>query len=198
MPRQEPGAKPTRPLKYAPYVDGSADSSAGAYLLSFGAGPAAGGQFLVTSPNRTDGPWTYTTEAGKTIADSWDTAYSNGVTDLTVHGPNGFLRRFRNPGQTAGPEATARHNPATGNLDLTFTNAGADAVLTVTNAYGGTPQTLTVRRGTTVAHTVNLSTCRNRYDVTVTSRGNSDFVRRLAGHVETGAASLSDPGITTY
>ncbi|MFD0275349.1 phosphocholine-specific phospholipase C [Kitasatospora sp. NPDC127111] len=199
MPTQEPGAKPTRPLKYAPYVDGSADIGTGKFGLTFSAGAAAGGQFLVTSANRTDGPWTYTAEAGRTIADAWNTKYSKGVTDLTVHGPNGFLRRFRNPGKTAGPEVTARHNATTGNLDLTFTNpAGADAVLTVTNAYGGAPQTLTVRRGATVGYTVDLSAGHNWYDVTVTSSGTADFVRRLAGHVETGAPGLSDPGILTH
>ncbi len=199
MPKQEAGTKPTRPLKYAPYVDGSADISTGKYRLTFSGGAAAGAQFLVTSPNRTDGPWTYTAEAGKNLSDAWNTTYSKGVTDLTVHGPNGFLRRFRNPGKTAGPEVTARHNPTTGNLDLTFTNpAGADAVLTVANAYGGTPQTVTVRRGATVGYTVDLRGCRNWYDVTVTSSVTTDFVRRLAGHVETGAPGLSDPGLLTY
>ncbi|MFG2848699.1 phosphocholine-specific phospholipase C [Kitasatospora sp. NPDC048296] len=199
MPKQEPGAKPTRPLKYAPYVDGSADTGTGTYRLAFSAGASAGAQFLVTSPGRTDGPWTYTTEAGKTISDTWNTEYSKGVTDLTVHGPNGFLRRFRNPGKTAEPEVTARHNPATGNLDLTFTNpAGVDAILTVTNAYGGSPKTLKVRRGATVPYTVDPSACRNWYDVTVTSTATADFVRRLAGHVETGTPGLSDPGIATY
>ncbi|GAA1170319.1 phospholipase C [Kitasatospora gansuensis] len=198
MPKQEPGSRPTRPLKYAPYVDGSADTSAGKYRLTFSGGAAAGAHFYVTSANRTDAPWSYTTEAGKTIADTWDTKYSKGVTDLTVHGPNGFLRRFRNPGKTAGPEVTARHNAATGNLDLTLTNAAtADARLTVANAYGGTPQTVTVRKGATVTVPVDLSGCRNWYDVTVTAAGTADFVRRLAGHVETGAPGLSDPGIIT-
>ncbi|MEU8924858.1 phosphocholine-specific phospholipase C [Kitasatospora sp. NPDC048545] len=198
MPVQEPGAKPTRPLKYAPSVDGAADTGTGKYRLAFSGGAAAGAQFLVTSPNRTDGPWTYTAEAGKSIGDAWNTTYSKGVTDLTVHGPNGFLRRFRNPGRTAGPEVTARHNATTGNLDLTLTNAGAaDVVLTIANAYAGTPQTVTVRRGATVAYSVDLGACRNWYDVTVTSAATADFVRRLAGHVETGAPGLSDPGIVT-
>ncbi|MFJ1751950.1 phosphocholine-specific phospholipase C [Kitasatospora sp. NPDC088134] len=198
LPRQEAGAKPTRPLKYAPYVDGSADVASGKYTLTCSGGPAAGAQFLITSANRTDGPWTYTAEAGKSVADTWNTTYSKGVTDLTVFGPNGFLRRFRNPGKTAGPEVTARHNAATGNLDLTFTNpAGTTAVLTVTNAYAGTPRTVTVARGATVTLTADLSTCRRWYDLTITSDQTTDFVRRLAGHVETGAPSLSDPGILT-
>ncbi|MFF9847791.1 phosphocholine-specific phospholipase C [Streptomyces litmocidini] len=198
MPRQEPGAKPTRPLKYAPYVDGAADVTAGTYRLTFSGGPQAGAQFYVTSANRTDAPWTYTAEANKSIADTWNTKYSKGVTDLTVHGPNGFLRRFRSPGKTAVPEVVARHDATTGSLALTFTNAGASATVTVANAYGGTPTTLSVAKGATVTHTVPLSASARWYDVTVTSSASTDYLRRLAGHVETGAAGTTDPGILTY
>ncbi|WP_017239178.1 phosphocholine-specific phospholipase C [Streptomyces sp. SS] len=198
MPRQEPGGKPTRPLKYAPYVDGAADTTAGTFRLTFAGGPSAGAQFYVTSANRTDVPWTYTTEAGKSIADTWNTKYSKGVTDLSVHGPNGFLRRFRSPGKTAVPEVTARHDGATGNLTLTFTNPGAATQVTVTDAYGATPVTLSVAQGATVAHTVNLAPSGHWYDVTVTSPASADYLRRLAGHVETGAAGVSDPAILTY
>ncbi|MFC9389642.1 phosphocholine-specific phospholipase C [Streptomyces venezuelae] len=198
MPRQERGAKPTRPLKYAPYVDGAADIAAGKFRLTFSGGPAAGAQFYVTSANRTDAPWTYTAEAAKSISDTWNTTYSKGVTDLTVHGPNGFVRRFRSPGKTAVPEVTARHNATTGQLDLTFTNAGTTAMVTLTNAYGGTPATLTVAKGATVTRTVDVSAAHRWYDITVTSSASTDYVRRLAGHVETGAPSQSDPAILTY
>ncbi|MFF8376156.1 phosphocholine-specific phospholipase C [Streptomyces sp. NPDC015661] len=197
MPRQEPGAKPTRPLKYAPYVDGAADATAGTYRLTFSGGPAAGAQFYVTSANRTDAPWTYTAEANKSIADTWNTKYSKSLTDLTVHGPNGFLRRFRSPGKTAVPEVQARHNATAGTLDLTFTNAGTTASVTVTDAYGGTPTTLSVPKGATVTHTVDVSAAHHWYDVTVTSTASGDYLRRLAGHIETGAASQSDPAILT-
>ncbi|MFB6842880.1 phosphocholine-specific phospholipase C [Streptomyces sp. NPDC056361] len=198
MPRQEPGGKPTRPLKYAPYVDGFADTTAGTFRLTFAGGPSAGAQFYVTSANRTDVPWTYTTEAGKSIADTWNTKYSKGVTDLSVHGPNGLLRRFRSPGKTAVPEVTARHDGTTGNLTLTFTNPGAATQVTVTNAYGGTPVTLSVAQGATVTHTVNLAPSGRWYDVTVTSPASADYLRRLAGHVETGTPGVSDPAILTY
>ncbi|MFI9207216.1 phosphocholine-specific phospholipase C [Streptomyces sp. NPDC053253] len=199
MPRQEPGTKPTRPLKYAPYVDGAADTAAGTFRLTFSGGAAAGAQFYVTSANRTDAPWTYTTEANKSLSDTWNTKYSKTLTDLTVHGPNGFLRHFRSPGKTVVPEVTARHNATTGNLDLTLTNATAAAVtLTITNTYAGTPQTVTIPKGGTATHTVSLSASARWYDVTVTTPSQTDYLRRLAGHVETGAPSTTDPGILTY
>jgi phospholipase C len=68
-------------------------------------------------------------------------------------------------------------------------------VLTVANAYSGTSQTVTVGRGATVPLSVDLSGSYGWYDLTVTSNRSADFVRRLAGHVETGAVGSSDPGI---
>ncbi|MBC2900426.1 phosphocholine-specific phospholipase C [Streptomyces cupreus] len=196
MPRQERGLRPARPLKYAPHVDGSVDAAAGKFTLTFASGAKAGAAFLVTSGNRTDGPWTYTTEAGKNIADTWNSAYSNGSYDLTVHGPNGFLRVFKGPNKTAGPEVTARH---TGDdVQLTFTNKGFGTVrLKVTSGYGGPARTFTVRPGATVRHTVDLAASRRWYDLTVTSDADPAFLRRFAGHVENGRPGVSDPAIVT-
>ncbi|WP_406457089.1 phospholipase C, phosphocholine-specific [Streptomyces sp. NBC_00876] len=200
VPKQEKGSRPTRPLRYAPFVDGAADPATGKFRLTFSGGADAGAQFLVTSANRIDGPWTYTTEAGKSLSDAWNTAYSQGVTDLTVHGPNGFLRAFRAPGKTAGPEVTARHTAVGGKLELTLSNAGSGAVhLTVRSAvgYGGAAQTFTVGAGATVKHTLDLRSSKRWYDVTVTSDADAGFLRRFAGHVETGESGSSDPGLIT-
>ncbi|KFG72609.1 phosphocholine-specific phospholipase C [Streptomyces mutabilis] len=196
MPRQERGLRPARPLRYVPHVDGAVDAAAGKLTLTFASGPRAGAAFLVTSGNRTDGPWTYTTEAGKSIADTWNSVYSGGSYDLTVHGPNGFLRAFRGAGKATGPEVTARH---TGDdLRLTFTNTGSGtARLRVADAYGGRSRTVTVRPGATVHRTVDLARSRRWYDVTVTSESDPAFLRRLAGHVENGRPGVSDPAIVT-
>ncbi|MFF7985752.1 phosphocholine-specific phospholipase C [Streptomyces sp. NPDC007901] len=196
LPKQERGSRPTRPLKYAPLVDGSLDAAAGKFSLTFASGAHAGAAFLVTSNNRADGPWSYTTEAGKSVSDTWNSVYSGGSYDLTVHGPNGFLRTFQGPGKVAGPEVTAR--PAGDDIELTLTNKGSGTVkLTLANGYGGKPCTVTVRAGATVKHTVDLARSRRWYDVTVTSDADKTFVRRFAGHVENGLPGVSDPAIIT-
>ncbi|MFJ6726507.1 phosphocholine-specific phospholipase C [Streptomyces sp. NPDC091281] len=196
LPAQEPGSRPTRPLKYAPAVDGSADTGAGTFTLTFASGAKAGAAFLVTSGARSDGPWTYTTEAGKTLSDTWNSAYSGGRHDLTVHGPNGFLRVFQGPGKTAGPEVVARH--VGDDLELTFTNRGSGTVeLKVADGYRGRTTTVRVRVGAVLKRTVGLAASRRWYDLTVTSTADPSFVRRFAGHVENGRPGVSDPALVT-
>ncbi|WP_225828379.1 phosphocholine-specific phospholipase C [Streptomyces naphthomycinicus] len=196
LPKQEPGSRPTRPLKYAPAVDGSADTSAGKFTLTFASGANAGAAFLVTSDSRTDGPWTYTTAAGKTLSDTWNSVYSGGNYDLAVRGPNGFLRVFKGRNKVAGPEVTARH---TGDdVELTFTNKGSGtARLKLVSGYGGSPVAVTVRPGATVRQTVPLAASKRWYDLTVTNDADPAFLRGFAGHVENGLPGVSDPAIVT-
>jgi phospholipase C len=196
LPRQERGLRPARPLKYNPAVDGSVDAKAGKFTLTFASGATAGAAFLVTSGNRTDGPWTYTTEAGKSLADTWNSVYSGGSYDLTVHGPNGFLRAFKGRNKAAGPEVTARHSGD--DLELTFTNSGSGtARLTVTDGYGGGKRSVSVRPGATVKQLVDLAASRRWYDLTVTADGDATYLRRFAGHVENGLPGVSDPALAT-
>jgi phospholipase C len=189
VPKQERGRRRTRPLAYAPSVAATASSSG--VELTFATGEHAGGAFYVTAAKRNDGPWTYTTEAGKQISDTWNGADY----DLTVTGPNGFTRAFR--GHGSGPEVTTRHD-SSGDLHLVLSNAGRQTVrLTLTSAYGGRKRNLTVKPGRTVTHMIDLGGSDQWYDLTVTSDHNGDWLRRLAGYIETGRPGLSDPGIIT-
>ncbi|MEU3991024.1 phospholipase C, phosphocholine-specific [Streptomyces platensis] len=198
LPKQEPGSRPARPLPYEPLVDGSATPSTGRFTLTFKSGDKAGACFTVTAGNRTDGPWTYTTEAGKKISDTWNTSYSKDVYDLSVYGPNGFLRTFKGNGKKTGPEVTARHDKTAGRVELTLTNPGStDCHLTVTQAYGGPTETYPVRAGATVKKSLDLRASKRWYDLSVTSDTDPAFLRRFAGHVETGEPGVSDPAIIT-
>lgn len=85
-------------------------------------------------------------------------------------------------------------------LELTFVNGGSATVrLTVRSAvgYAGGVQTFEVRAGATVKHVLDLRGSRNWYDFTVVSDVDATFLRRFAGHVETGVAGTSDPGLVT-
>ncbi|MFI7382212.1 phosphocholine-specific phospholipase C [Streptomyces sp. NPDC049813] len=198
LPKQERGSRPSRPLAYAPYVDGAQDLATGKYKLTFSGGDKKGAAFQVRSQSRSDGPWTYTAGPAASLSDSWNSVYSGGKYDLTVHGPNGFLRAFKGNNKVAEPEVTARHDGTTGNLKLTLKNpTTADVHLTVTNAYGGQGQTYTVRAGATSQQTVDLRATKRWYDLKIVVEGNAGYLRRLAGHVENGQAGVSDPALAT-
>ncbi|WP_419993834.1 phosphocholine-specific phospholipase C [Streptomyces boninensis] len=198
MPKQESGSRPTRPLPYAPVIDASVDAAKGEVKLSFTGGAKAGACFYVTSAGASkEASRTYTTEAGKSLSGAW-AAKGQGAYDLSAYGPNGTLARFTGGAKAKGPEAKARHDAKSGNLKLTFTNSGDKTHrLTVANAYGGAKKTLTVKPGATVKHTVDLRGSKSWYDVSVTSAADGSWLRRFAGHVETGASGVSDPALAT-
>ncbi|WP_406221702.1 phosphocholine-specific phospholipase C [Streptomyces decoyicus] len=198
LPQQEKGTKPTRPLPYTPLVTSAVKPSSGNITLTFTPGNDTGACFLVTSGNRQDGPWTYTAEGGKKISDTWSTGPSDGQYELTVHGPNGYLRTYAGATSTAGPEVTGHHDKNSGRIKLTLTNPGTTAChLTVTNAYGGKSSNITLDAGGRQTRWVDLRHSKRWYDLRIRSGNDSTYLRRLAGHVETGEPGTSDPALHT-
>ena len=126
LPKQEQGSRPTRPLPYAPLVDGVRRPPPPGASRS----PSAAGDDR-PAPASSSPPATAPTAPGRTprrparrSPTPGTPSYSKDVYDLTVHGPNGFLRTFKGDGKTAGPEVTARHDATAGRLELTLTNPG--------------------------------------------------------------------------
>jgi phospholipase C len=182
LPAQEPGVRPARPLPYDLRADGVI--SGGAATITFASQGRAGAVFHVTSSSA---PRDYTVGAGDAITGSWPATAGE---DIRVHGPNGFYREFAGEG----PEITA--TPAQGQLNLAITNSSAAAMrLTVTSAYDGKQSRVTVRPGSTVTVTAPSAFGTGWYDVSVTLDANPQYLRRLAGHVETGRPSVSDPSL---
>ena len=94
------------------------------------------------------------------------------------------------------PEVSACHDGRSGEVRLTLTNPGAATIrLTVADAYGKERATHVLRPGGRVVDTVNTCRANGWYDISVTSDRDARFLRRLAGHVETGRPSTSDPAI---
>jgi phospholipase C len=197
LPKQERGLRPARPLPYDLSADGRTSAAEG-LRIDFASHGKAGATFYVTSATHADGPWTYTVEAGKELSGTWQAASGGkGAYDFTVHGPGGFLRRFTGQGGGAGPEATGRHYGD--DVRLVLTNEGGTTVrLTVEDAYGNDrPATYSLRPGARAVHTAHPQRSHGWYDLSVVSDHDGTFLRRLAGHVETGRPSTSDPAIAT-
>ena len=121
-------------------VGGTADIANGALRIDFANTGQAGACFHVRSGNTSDGPWTYTVEAGQSLSDTWNIGQSKqGRYDLSVYGPNGFLRTFRG---SIAPDAKANLDIDCGydvdeyDLVLVITNRGPVACrVSVANAY---------------------------------------------------------------
>jgi phospholipase C len=211
---QEPGTRFARALPYELHVNGQVDADRKQFALHFANTGSQGAHFYVYSTNRTDGPWRYTVEAGKTLRETFDLSTTAGVYAFTVYGPNGFVREFAgNASQSKGgglfnkpahPEVVAQYDVANGNVFLKFSSQGGGfaKLSVIDNAYGAQPRHVIVPPLGSIEEPWILAASHHWYDLTVTSNDDSSFIRRLAGHVENGHTSISDPAavapVTTF
>ena len=149
----------------------------------------AGACFHVRSGNASDGPWTYTVEAGQSLSDTWNIGQSNkGRYDLSVYGPNGFLRTFRGsiaPNAKANLDIDCRYDVDEYDLVLVITNRGPVACrVSVANAYDDDADARVPRPGQSFHKRWSLRSSFGWYDVAVNADTDHSFLRRLAGHVE--------------
>ena len=121
LPRQEPGQRPARALPYAAEVTAQLQPEGLQFsIVNTGKGcaynlyAAGGGE-----------PRFYAAGKGATLTDLIPVA---GPYDLSLYGPNGFLRTFQGEAAGARPEASARFDPVKGQLIVTMRNGGARPV----------------------------------------------------------------------
>lgn len=195
LPQQEPGTRPARPLPYDLQVDGAVSAS-GLQLFFRNTGEAAA-VFQVRSGDGKTGPWTYTVGAGDATSDSFG---SNGATayDFSAYGPNGFLRTFA--GSFASGSANLAVNTIcdkrSGGIAVVIQNLGSSAAnVSVFDAYSGQTQTYELQPHQTVTYVNPLQASFDWYDLTIRVKSDPSFHRRLAGHVETGRPSVTNPAI---
>ncbi|SAK63975.1 phosphocholine-specific phospholipase C [Caballeronia ptereochthonis] len=203
QPLQEPGVRAARALPYELFVRTRPDAAKDIVSFDFVNTGSAGAVFLLYRNASADAPRTYTVEARKRLADRVS-ANPDGSFDFVVHGPNGFLRRIAGKAdaqhgwwsrEQAAPEVAEGYDVANGNLQLRLENRGTAAcTFSVTNAYDSS-KTITrrVRGGDTAQVYLDLRDAHGWYDVEVKVDTDRAFLRRLAGHVETGRDSMSDP-----
>jgi phospholipase C len=179
-PEQAKGARPSRALPYAPSVDAGFQGEA--IGLTFRNPGAAAAVLQVYDRLRLgEVPRRYTVAPGASLVDAWPV----GAYDLQVLGPNGFHRRF--VGAAAGVEAVAKTDGE--RIVLTLSNPGATARDVVVE--GAKSWRVTLAPGETRHH--GWPTTHGWYDLTVRHDGDTTWLRRFAGRVETGKDSISDP-----
>jgi phospholipase C len=194
VPTQERGVKLARALPYTLDAHAAVDPAGGLVTIEFVNSGKQTAVFQVHSANFDDAPRTYTVEPNKQLSGEWlETAHYG----LEVRGPNGFFRSFE--GEFAGPanldvvaSYRARHNEIT----LAITNlASHRATVVIVDQYTGHRTERKIRAGETERRHWSLDKSNGWYDLVVTVDGDPAFERRLAGHVEIGKDSTSDPGM---
>jgi phospholipase C len=191
LPTQEPGVRPARPLPYDLHATGSV--GADGFEVAFVNRGSAGAVFH-TRARTPDGMQAkmFTVGAGRQLAATFPAA---GGYEVEVHGPNGFYRRLAAGTPARGVEVAAHCPGSSQTVQVVVTNAGSPADVTVTDNYGHTrPVTRTLPTGGRMEYVVS-GDAHGWYDLTVTSSTDPSFVRALAGHVENGRPSISDPAL---
>ena len=114
--------------------------------------------------------------------------------DLTVYGPNRYLRHFRGAfGSVTAPEAKVSYVDGATTALLTLTNSGARPVIVIVEEqYSRGRQTCAVPPGKEIEQRWPLEDSSGWYDLAITS-ADQNYLRRFAGHVENGQPSTSDP-----
>jgi len=223
MPVQEPGTRPARPLPCQPdaNLDGFTFGSNGAVQANLGVsnnGPhaskashfsvynnAAPEVNIANCPGKFPGQYTIDPSAiwNKTVPGSAEigAGSGNGKYDLTIVGPNRFLRHFTGDVSVAGvtAEVTAVYYQGgfvpKPKLWLELTNSGEQAItFTVTpNHYSKEPaRTYRVHAHSSATHVADPLTVSNGwYDLSVTISGDGSWSRRYTGHLEDGKASIT-------
>ena len=155
--------------------------------VNFSNNGTAGAAFIVYSKVRTDGPWYYTVEAGKQIQkETWN--WSSDTYHLCAYGPNGYMREWRGSSTAAiKPEIQAVHDSSSGKLVLTLSNLDNVQPCNFTvsdNAYGSLSNTYSLAGGQSMRLEYPLLNSFGWYDFSISSSADTQFLRRIAGHVE--------------
>jgi phospholipase C len=196
VPQQEQGVRPARALPYELNVLAEVNVSASTVTLQFFNTGFATVVFQVRSGNPSAVVRTYTVEPGQQLSGIWNVGSSY---DLKVYGPNGFVRYFQ--GSIASSAAqldvfSKYGRGGFGSIEWAIANVAAShADVTVLDAYSGRSITRHLQPGGTLSGESLLQEFFGWYDLIVTVAGDSTFNYRLAGHVETGRDSFSDPAL---
>jgi phospholipase C len=199
LPEQEPGTRPARALPYELHVHGEVDALQGGFQIFFGNTGMAGVAFHVRSGDGQTGPWTYTVAAGHETSDNFGGSGA-GSYDLLVYGPNGFLRTFTGSLEEGSANLTvnAAYDKESEGIVLEIRNHGSGKEkVSIFDAYSGKTHTRELHPHESVTFFSPLHKSFGWYDFIVRVDSDASFVRRLAGHVETGRPSMSDPAIGT-
>jgi phospholipase C len=190
LPHQSRLARPSRALPYRLHVEASSNPEQKMLTLNLYNTGEQGAVFHVYDLLDLEQiPRRYTVEAGKAVSDHWLTADRY---HLWLLGPNGFHRELG--GSVLQPQPEVQLTPQGDHLSLTLTNAGSQAT-TVTLARcpytQQGPWQIELPAGGRHQQAFATQASGGWYDLSL--QDSHGWQRRLAGRLENGDHSVSDP-----
>lgn len=210
LPIQEAGTRPACALPYRLNVNGTLDKTLQKVALHFhteklaGTKGAAFNMYTGSSYENDAGKtWAYAVAAGDTLQEELELdKFSNAIYDLHIDGPNGFYRQLA--GNINDPDVEiefsyegkkAFKKEYSEKLKIRCLNKSPQQ-LTITlqdNRNIMPPFTLEIAAGKSKKLDISLSKSFGWYDFSLMVNGFEQFIRRYAGHIETGKESVTDP-----
>jgi phospholipase C len=156
--------------------------------------------FQVRSASPTQAPRTYTVSPNDTLTDTWEFAADGAAAyDLSVYGPNGFYRHYRGGApelSASNVESGVVYDVSANSITLVVRNAGKlPAVVLVEHLYNGQYEAHELASGAMFETVLPLALTHGWYDMVLTVDTDPTFQQQIAGHLETGKASITDPAL---
>jgi phospholipase C len=200
MPIQEAGTRPARAVPYVLNVNAVTSITTGELTLEFNNSGRKAAVFHVRSGNALEKPRSYTVSPNMRLSDVWNIgAPGADVFSVSVYGPNGFYRAYTGGAAAAASpniQSTVAYDNAGNGVTLTAVNSGTLACeLKVLNAYTSEVLTKPLKPGAKFDRFFGLEKYFGWYDLVLSVTDDDTFRQQLAGHLETGKDSTTDPAI---
>lgn len=221
MPKQEKGIRPACAIPYELYVDGQLKGDSFEVKMKVGnkvfGKNAKGSPFKAYSTiayqkKDVDGKALgfetmlardYAVKAGDTITDIWKlTESESGKYAIDIYAPNGFFRTFQGDSMdklhtVLSYEQASQGALLSGNIIIELQNISKEKLLVelLDESYETGLKTVALEPEKSTKVIFDLTKSYNWYDLSVKVKGSPDFLRRYAGHVETGKPSYTDPAM---
>ncbi|MFA7495716.1 MAG: phospholipase C, phosphocholine-specific [Acidithiobacillus sp.] len=184
---QEAGLRPARSLPYD--LDVTLHMTQDGVRLDFDNRSTTGVGCYAYWDASTALPQRYTVGAGHQLSDTVPQPTDQPAA-MTVYGPNGFLRKLT--GKGASNLHISTHSEVSGDIRMLFYNAGAQGleIKVSDRSYGQSPRQFRLSAGQVREIPWNLQDSHHWYDLEIAT---PEHRWRLAGHIENGQESFSDP-----
>jgi phospholipase C len=199
MPHQEAGIRPARAVPYVSSVSGNVVPGQNQFQIRFANHGTVAAVYQVYTSSGQFAPRTYTVAPNTAISDTWNYArISLNQYNLLVFGPNGFYRVFKGSfgAVSANLQIRVTYNINENGISLEVTNANSVLVpLRLFDYYTQQTMQRSVEANMSFNEFWSLATFYGWYDITIETDADPTFQARLAGHLETGEDSMTDPAL---